>query len=248
MIVSWHQARFAERPGTVHVECAHCGRSMWFPPSKAGLYKCCGTDCTKAKNAALRELRKRECDTCSKVFYPRQVQIDNGGGRFCSQKCNKPFHHASQAPDVWERRIDTMREKRARGEWTVLCGEDSPKWKGGAKASRLRRAESGKEIEGARRWRKNNPEKVREFCRRRRGRILGRLAPGTIDSIKRLQRERCAICRCRLPKGFHVDHIVPISKGGPHVARNIQLLCPSCNSAKSNRDPLAHMQSLGRLL
>ena len=36
-------------------------------------------------------------------------------------------------------------------------------------------------------------------------------------------------------RNFHIDHMVPTSKGGPDDDSNLQLLCGSCNSIKGNR-------------
>lgn len=33
---------------------------------------------------------------------------------------------------------------------------------------------------------------------------------------------------------FEIEHIVPVAHGGKHTAKNIQLLCRSCNSSKGN--------------
>jgi 5-methylcytosine-specific restriction endonuclease McrA len=54
---------------------------------------------------------------------------------------------------------------------------------------------------------------------------------------------RCQICGVKTPKrlrGKHVDtspeldHIIPISRGGPHAHDNLQCLCRSCNASKSD--------------
>jgi len=44
---------------------------------------------------------------------------------------------------------------------------------------------------------------------------------------------KCAHCGSR--EKLEYDHIVPVSKGGGNTARNIELLCESCNRKKSNR-------------
>ena len=39
-------------------------------------------------------------------------------------------------------------------------------------------------------------------------------------------------CMTDLAKGFHLDHILPLSDGGPSTLSNLTLLCPPCNRAK----------------
>jgi uncharacterized protein len=43
---------------------------------------------------------------------------------------------------------------------------------------------------------------------------------------------RCVKCGSR--ENLEYDHILPVSKGGGNTARNIELLCETCNRAKSN--------------
>ncbi len=50
--------------------------------------------------------------------------------------------------------------------------------------------------------------------------------------VWRRDRGRCA--RCGSVHNLEFDHIVPVSHGGANTARNIQLLCESCNRRKSN--------------
>lgn len=47
----------------------------------------------------------------------------------------------------------------------------------------------------------------------------------------------CQICGKRMEDevGLHIDHIVPVSKGGKSVERNLQVLCDRCNRRKGAR-------------
>jgi 5-methylcytosine-specific restriction endonuclease McrA len=52
--------------------------------------------------------------------------------------------------------------------------------------------------------------------------------------IKENQNNKCVFCNTILEK-YHIDHILPLSRGGLHTIGNIQILCESCNLRKSNR-------------
>ena len=47
----------------------------------------------------------------------------------------------------------------------------------------------------------------------------------------------CQICGKYMPDevGLHIDHIIPVSKGGKTIVSNLQVLCSKCNGKKSNR-------------
>jgi 5-methylcytosine-specific restriction endonuclease McrA len=100
-------------------------------------------------------------------------------------------------------------------------------------------------------YRAATTEKKAAHCRNRRARI--RMAEGfhTAEDIQRIctvQNGKCAICKEKVGKKFHVDHVQPLTKGGSNWPANLQILCGSCNRRKHNRDPIDHMQSLGFLL
>jgi len=76
-------------------------------------------------------------------------------------------------------------------------------------------------------------------------------APKTeaILAIKEAQRNRCAICHKPLRKGrYHIDHIMPLARGGSLDSRNLQITCAPCNLRKGAKDPIKFMQELGYLL
>lgn len=108
-----------------------------------------------------------------------------------------------------------------------------------------------KVLERALAWQRDNPDGVRARAARRRARKAGSSGNYTTVDIKvilKLQRGRCAYCRTRVGRAFHVDHIVPLFRGGSNDRTNIQICCSKCNSGKSARDPIEYARTTGRLL
>lgn len=115
-------------------------------------------------------------------------------------------------------------------------------------------------------WVKNNIEKVRETKKnwavrhsnqnkeikannkaKRRG-AEGNFTASQIHDLLIKQKYKCVSCKCDITKGFHRDHIYPISSGGSNNITNIQLLCALCNARKSAKHPIDFMQENGFLL
>jgi len=55
------------------------------------------------------------------------------------------------------------------------------------------------------------------------------------DDRKMLDCERCCIY-CGSTENLSLDHIIPLSKGGPDIISNQVFACRSCNSSKGNKD------------
>lgn len=57
------------------------------------------------------------------------------------------------------------------------------------------------------------------------------------DEIARRDNYTCQICGKYMPDGvgLHIDHIIPIKKGGKSIPSNLQVLCSKCNGKKSNK-------------
>ena len=56
-----------------------------------------------------------------------------------------------------------------------------------------------------------------------------------------MQDYRCAICREPLGPDYHVDHWVPLARGGTNDFPNIWVTHPRCNLMKGDKDPLLFM-------
>lgn len=105
-----------------------------------------------------------------------------------------------------------------------------------------------------REWARTHREKMRGYTKVsdaiRRNAIRASSGTYTAKDIKYLAKSQRGLCTvCREPFGkYHVDHIVPLSRGGTNDKHNIQLLCASCNIKKHAKDPIEFMQSRGYLL
>ncbi len=94
------------------------------------------------------------------------------------------------------------------------------------------------------RWQKANPDRVKELHRERRARRTGAEGKHTMADIRaklRSQKSKCYWCKAALildgEGKYHVDHVIPLSKGGSDGPENIACACPSCNLKKNNKMP-----------
>lgn len=99
----------------------------------------------------------------------------------------------------------------------------------------------------AREWAQQNPRRVRARTSRRRAVEHDASGEHTGSDIIRLwhrQNGRCFWCGDRTSTSpdedehYHIDHIIPLSKGGTDWPRNLCISCPSCNLRKQARWPI----------
>ena len=67
--------------------------------------------------------------------------------------------------------------------------------------------------------------------------------PKDLDRVIWESRRRCAYCRRHCGRKFHIDHRIPLSRGGTHRFENLCLACPRCNLQKRTMTDLEFRQS-----
>jgi 5-methylcytosine-specific restriction endonuclease McrA len=93
-------------------------------------------------------------------------------------------------------------------------------------------------------WKKNNPDKVRAYCHRRRAIKMAVDGKYTAADIQRQGDSQGWKCWWRAPgclinckDNYHVDHLVPLSRGGHNNPSNLVISCPTCNLKKHAKTP-----------
>lgn len=110
-----------------------------------------------------------------------------------------------------------------------------------------------------RKWRANDANRALDNLRKRqysktpRGKMMRRAKDQRRASIKRAaegtytsadiralwerQQGKCHYCGVAVGDVYHVDHVVPLSRGGNNLLENLVIACPSCNLSKSDKLP-----------
>jgi 5-methylcytosine-specific restriction endonuclease McrA len=147
--------------------------------------------------------------------------------------------------------IDRIREReRQYRRGNPICLARAKRWRE-ANRERARsavrnwhRANQDRQREYQRQWRAANRERVREraanWCALRSARK--RNAEGKIEWINRKEiwkRDRgiCGLCALPVPwQDMHLDHFIPLDKGGSHTKSNVHTTHSRCNLSKGSRE------------
>lgn len=107
--------------------------------------------------------------------------------------------------------------------------------KGKAQVAKTNSSERAKAARKA--YYENNKDKFREYARKNMAaRRVKKTGNGVFQispkDLRRLLASPCAECGA---PGEHMDHIVPVSRGGAHSIGNLQMLCAYCNGSKKDK-------------
>lgn len=145
---------------------------------------------------------------------------------YLEQKREKAAEYRKEFPE---------RIRQSNKQWRLAHPEDAR-----IRASEWRKANPERGKESHRAWYKANPFYHKLAANRRRA--LKRKAEGifTKEQVTRRfdqQTGRCAWCSEQLADLHHIDHLIPLAKGGSNWINNIVISCVFCNSSKRHRLP-----------
>lgn len=212
--------------------------------NKDGLQSRC-KGCGNAANKASREANLQEANRKSREYYQRNreriLAANNRSRAKCAEQvkaCKKAWYERVKHDPKFQAKLKARQEanKEAKREYDREYLK-----KNREKASRQ-----------AAEWRKRNPEKraaiIRNNRDRRRAQSLGGVSTSALAAWTAQQKKACYWCGCKCAKGFHIDHYVPLSRGGKHELSNLVIACGPCNLRKNAKDPLVFAREVGRLL
>ena len=108
-------------------------------------------------------------------------------------------------------------------------------------ARRFQEANPGAMQKYLRDFHRRNPGKASEYGRARQARERAAYSEpfpaDWFDYLREWQEGRCYLCGVEFGEGakMEYDHVIPVSRGGPHSPRNVLLACARCNRRKHAR-------------
>lgn len=122
-------------------------------------------------------------------------------------------------------------------------------------SARKRRKERGEEYRiKNRNYAKTEKGRANDRVHGQIKRARKRSAPGSftqqdINNIYHKQSGLCYWCKKDLCNVYHIDHYIPLSRGGSNFPDNIVLACPHCNIGRNNKLPdefIKYLQTISR--
>lgn len=187
----------------------------------------------------------------------RRGPLSEEDRRTAKARYNRTFYEKDpdHVRELW--RLGAARNRERRSEYAKRYrAENSEKVKADNKRWRLKNAEriklymreyspkwselnADKRRAAVKRWRVKHPQKAHHstqaYWARKKG-AEGRHSFAEQQALLKSQRNLCFYCGTKLAK-YHVDHFVPLSRGGTDYIENIRIACPTCNCRKSDKMP-----------
>lgn len=192
------------------------------------------------------------CAHCGEPFYPKRTDRV----RYCSRSCS----HAQQKADAAARLARTVAQSKAKADAKAAAKAEARRIREEEEARLKVIARSCGRCQTS--FTTTDPR--RAYCGKKCRKAAARVGRGSethrararkhgvryvrFDPVTILERDgwTCQICGIPTPRQFRgtilaiapeLDHIRPLSRGGPHTPENTQCACRGCNGAKADSLP-----------
>ena len=209
---------------STHKVCSRCGE---LKPANSAYYG--------ASRGKLRTYCRQCASDYNRAYYDKNADAMRARSRKYHQEHDTENREKKRAYDREYSRNNAAKKRQYAARFRAERPEYMVKWRS-INAERLRE------------WRRSPDGKAAgsAIAHRRRARKLeagGSFTAADIEAIRVAQGNRCYLCGKKLKK-YHVDHFIPLAKGGTNDPGNLRLACPKCNQSKNAKHPF----ELGRLL
>jgi 5-methylcytosine-specific restriction endonuclease McrA len=245
---------FYMQRGSPHMPCKAC-RSTYRPVPRAVAEKRC-SKCDEVKPVDDFGVQSRKatgrsswCLACTRAYRPPIIVVP--AEKRCPvcklTRSADDYYRDNRHADGLYARCKQCHNARAYPGQKRYHAENKERVTEWSRASRARRSPEQKaaEIERLNEWGVLHPEAKAVRQNRRRARATSGANDLTREqwaALKLAYGFRCVYCD-KKTKRLTMDHVVPLSKGGEHTARNIVPACGPCNS-KKNAGPAPTHQPL----
>ena len=162
----------------------------------------------------------KECSRCKELKRLNEYRKDNskwdGLHGFC-KVCNAKIDRNTYAKNP-KRKYEKVLEYQKRTGLIRKYKPYNPKYYSSEKSREKKRARDLK-----RRALKKNAD------------IYTEITYDVIETIRKKYNYKCAYCGGDCSENYHIDHKIPLSRGGGNDIDNLALSCPKCNWSKNDK-------------
>lgn len=200
---------------------------------------------------------QKQCTTCLK-FLPATTEYfyksKTGKYGICST-CKMCQHTYEQSRKEYQKAYrDAHKEEIAassrayrethKAQDTARKKEYQQKYKerGTACTKRYQDRHKDRVVAYKKRYRETHMDQYKAQCRsarqNRRARIKKAEGKHTSADVRKQyanQKGKCYYCRAKVDINYHVDHVIPLAKGGSNNPENLVIACPACNRHKNDK-------------
>lgn len=206
------------------------------------------------------DARQSVCKSCKKLKSPYPHIKSTPGFRHCRGKCKQvlPLDQFS-ATAVRCRNCQSKYDAQYINNLTPDQEEHRRQLFNDAARQRMTNLDYRTETNARNRtYVESNRRKIRKYQKSPKGAAAARAAVArrrapdaytTNDVLAQHERQhgKCHWCNVKVGDDYHVDHIIPVSRGGSNSKDNIVISCPHCNLSRNDKLPHEWPQG-GRLL